>query len=56
MKVANIGENISDKVVVCLGYFGCLHIGHMRIIDKAKAIAENLGGKVAIATFSNSPI
>lgn len=55
MKVANIGENISDKVVVCLGYFGCLHIGHMRIIDKAKAIAENLGGKVALVTFSNSP-
>lgn len=55
MKVVNIGENISDKVVVCLGYFGCLHIGHMRIIDKAKEIAENLGGKVALVTFSNSP-
>lgn len=55
MKVVNIGENISDKVVVCLGYFGCLHIGHMLIIDKAKQIAENLGGKVALVTFSNSP-
>lgn len=55
MKVVNIGENISDNVVVCLGYFGCLHIGHMRIIDKAKEIAEHLGCKVALVTFSNSP-
>lgn len=40
-----------EDLVLCLGYFDGLHLGHQSIINKAK----NEGYPVAVLTFDNSP-
>ena len=41
------------KTVVALGYFDCLHIGHGKLLEKAKEIAENKGVDCLFFTFNN---
>lgn len=42
---------IKDKIVLCLGFFDGIHLGHQALIKKAK----NEGYKVGVLTFDNSP-
>lgn len=55
MKVVKFGEKIPKRAVICLGYFGCLHVGHLALLDKAKSLASELDAQVALMTFSDSP-
>lgn len=41
---------IDEKIILCLGFFDGLHIGHKKIISEAKKIV----GKVGVLTFDNS--
>jgi riboflavin kinase/FMN adenylyltransferase len=46
----NITEN-KEKIVLCLGYFDGVHLGHQELIKNAKKV----GYKVGVLTFDNSP-
>ena len=39
---------------MCLGYFGCMHRGHVALLNTAKERAKAIGAKVALFTFSNN--
>lgn len=54
MKVLKFGENFNVPIVLCLGYFGCMHKGHIRLLEVAKDRAKHLGAKVALLTFTNN--
>lgn len=41
-------------MVIALGFFDCVHIGHRSLIEKAKALAKNLGVKSAVLTFDDN--
>lgn len=54
MKVVKFGKQINIPIVLCLGYFGCMHKGHMEILHIAQQIAKNNDSAVALFTFSNN--
>ena len=39
---------------MCLGYFGCMHLGHIELLQRAKRRAAERNAKVALFTFSNN--
>lgn len=45
----------TEPVVLVLGYFDALHRGHKELFEQAGAIAQQLGLKVAVLTFYESP-
>ncbi|SJZ51378.1 riboflavin kinase / FMN adenylyltransferase [Pilibacter termitis] len=45
----------AEEVVLVLGYFDGVHIGHRAVIEKARAIAEEKGLKLALMTFNHHP-
>ena len=47
--------SLSEKTVVCLGFFDGVHIGHRRLIEKAKQIARIKGDAVCVHTFAQMP-
>ncbi|MGP1542561.1 MAG: bifunctional riboflavin kinase/FAD synthetase [Dialister pneumosintes] len=44
-----------EPVVVALGFFDGLHIGHQRVIEEAKNIAREVSAKVCVITFYPHP-
>ena len=54
MQLIEFGQKLNDPIVVCLGYFGCMHKGHVALLDMAKRRARERGAKVALFTFSNN--
>ena len=48
-------ERTTEPVVLCLGFFDCFHNGHLKVIETARALAENLSVKVAAFTFDGDP-
>lgn len=54
MQIINLGEKLNCRVVVCLGFFGCMHKGHMELLYQAKLRARQTDSKVALFTFSNN--
>ena len=53
MQLIQFGEQLNTPIVVCLGYFGCMHVGHAKLVERAKLLAKQSGAKVALFTFSN---
>ena len=49
---------IGDKtpIVLALGFFDCLHIGHLKLLDKTKKLANKLNAKDCVLTFKNDLI
>ena len=45
-----------NKPVVALGMFDGVHLGHASVINRAKEIAEKIGGTLMVFTFSNHPL
>lgn len=43
-----------NKVVIAFGFFDSIHLGHMRLLERAKQKAETLGVKSAVFTFCNN--
>lgn len=54
MKVIEFGEKLNTPIVLCLGYFGCMHKGHVKLLEVARSRAALFNAKVAIFTFSNN--
>ena len=54
MQVIEFGEQLNCPIVLCLGYFGAMHIGHVKLLDVAKKRASECKAKVALFTFSNN--
>ena len=55
MFLTDFNDNNQQKVVLALGYFDCLHIGHKRLVLTAKLMAEKAGALSGVFTFSNNP-
>lgn len=53
--IVNIAEKYKNNVVV-LGTFDGVHIGHQKIIKRAIELAQQIGGKSIVFTFSNHPL
>lgn len=54
MEVISIQQKYDEPIVLCLGFFDCMHTGHMRLLEAAKSIAAKRGAKVALFTFCNN--
>ncbi len=54
MQVVNFGEKFNSPIVLCLGFFGCMHTGHKKLLSEAQKITQQTGAKVALFTFSNN--
>ncbi len=52
MKIIKYGEIDKTPVCICLGYFDAIHVGHTKIINTAKEIAEKKGLKVYLLLFT----
>ena len=53
MKVIKFEERYEKPLVLALGFFDCLHLGHKALVDEAKSIAKSNGYETAIFTFEN---
>ncbi len=51
----NIESFSGKKPVVTIGTFDGIHLGHQKVIKRLKEIAEKVGGKSVIFTFSPHP-
>ena len=54
MQLIRFGRQLNEPIVLCLGYFGCMHKGHVALLDEAKRLAANCNAKVALFTFGNN--
>ena len=54
MQLVNFGEKLNSPIVIALGFFGCMHKGHVQLLDQAKQLASKTNSKVALFTFSNN--
>ena len=55
IRTLNYGEKSEGQFVVALGFFDCLHIGHIKLIEECKLLAFKNNCRNAVFTFSNSP-
>ncbi|MEE1500367.1 MAG: adenylyltransferase/cytidyltransferase family protein, partial [Enterococcus hirae] len=44
-----------EDVVLVLGFFDGVHLGHQRVINRGKEIAKKEGLKLALMTFNQHP-
>ncbi|MCL6617503.1 MAG: adenylyltransferase/cytidyltransferase family protein, partial [Anoxybacillus ayderensis] len=44
-----------EPLVMALGYFDGVHLGHQKVIQTAKQIADQYGYKSAVMTFHPHP-
>ena len=54
MQLTQFGKQLNSPIVICLGYFDCMHIGHIRLLEVAKERARQAKAKVALFTFNNN--
>ena len=53
MKTINYGEKCDERVILLLGFFDCLHKGHLELIKKARELRDVKHSKIALFTFKN---
>ena len=54
MQIVKFGQKLNTPIVIALGFFGCMHKGHVQLLDEAKKLANSTNSKVALFTFSNN--
>jgi riboflavin kinase/FMN adenylyltransferase len=52
MNIYKYGEINKNPTCICLGYFDAIHLGHIKIINLAKEIAENKGLELSVLIFT----
>ncbi len=52
MDILKYGEINKNPTCICLGYFDAIHLGHIKIINLAKEIAENKGLELSVLIFT----
>lgn len=55
MKTHNFKESYDAPIVLCLGFFDCIHIGHKSLIEDAIRISKRMKCQSALLTFANDP-
>ncbi len=55
MKTISFGTAYRKPVVLALGFFDSMHVGHQHLIAKAKELSVARGCETAIFTFCNNP-
>lgn len=55
MKTFDFDKKYSKPIVLSLGFFDCIHIGHKSLISTANESAKSLGVESFVLTFSNDP-
>lgn len=55
IKTIEYTQRCEDELVVALGFFDCLHIGHVKLIESAKLLAFKNNAKCGVFTFENDP-
>ncbi|MBO4554794.1 MAG: riboflavin biosynthesis protein RibF [Clostridia bacterium] len=53
--VLNQNEKYTNPIVLSLGFFDCIHLGHKALIQTANKLAKNIGAESFVLTFSNDP-
>ena len=53
IKVADIRRKTPENLIILLGFFDCLHIGHKAVLDRAFKEAEKNNAKVGMLTFKD---
>ena len=56
IKLENYDIENNEPQVLCLGFFDCVHQGHLRLINRAKQVAFMNNLLTSIFTFSNNPL
>lgn len=54
MTTVVLGEEYKQDIVLALGFFDCLHVGHQKIIALAKELSVQNNCQCALFTFSNN--
>lgn len=54
-KVLRYGQEYEKPVVLAMGFFDCVHLGHAKVIGEARRLASLAGAECAVLTFSNDP-
>ena len=47
-------QKLNQPLVLALGFFDCMHLGHKQLVDTAKQLAKDSQSKTAVFTFSNN--
>ena len=47
MKIVNYGEKLPKNLILALGYFDAVHVGHKAVLNKTVAIAKSKNLKAA---------
>ncbi|MDE6211006.1 MAG: bifunctional riboflavin kinase/FAD synthetase [Clostridia bacterium] len=55
IKTIEYTQSCEEDLVVALGFFDCLHIGHTKLIESAKLLAFRKNAKCGVFTFDNNP-
>ncbi len=55
IKQIDYKSGFGEPIVLCLGFFDCVHRGHNSLIQRAKLFARIDGAKCAVFTFSDNP-
>ena len=53
IKVADLRRKTSENLIILLGFFDCLHIGHRAVLDRAFKEAEKQSATVGMLTFKD---
>ncbi len=56
MKVIDYSKKSNEPVILVLGFFDCLHIGHLKLIERARKIASETKSEVCLFTFENADL
>ncbi len=56
ISVHNIQNSYKKKIVIGLGFFDCVHLGHRKLFDAVKKLAISQNVESAVFTFSTNPI
>jgi len=56
IKIHNYLDEVKEPQVLCLGFFDCVHLGHAKLINRAKQVAFINGYLTSIFTFDNNPL
>ncbi|MDE6189424.1 MAG: bifunctional riboflavin kinase/FAD synthetase [Clostridia bacterium] len=55
IETLNFFDKSGKEIVLALGFFDCLHIGHIKLIEASKLMAFKKSCNSGVFTFSNSP-
>lgn len=56
LKVLEYTNSLDKPQILCLGFFDALHIGHLKLINKAKMLKYIFDAQISMFTFSSNPL